>query len=91
MGDTIAFMTIDGRVATIQRDGSGRADRVTGDTANSGGDAQEAVAWSPDGAQIAYVANDDIYVRDADGSNMLRGSPTIRLASSSPRGRPTGS
>ena len=70
-GRTIAFMTIDGRVATIRRDGSG-LQNLTGDTANSGGDAQEAVSWSPDGAQIAYVANDDIYVRDADGSNMLR-------------------
>ena len=70
-GRTIAFMTIDGRVATIRRDGSG-LQILTGDTANSGGDAQEAVSWSPDGAQIAYVANDDIYVRDADGSNMLR-------------------
>jgi Tol biopolymer transport system component len=69
-GNTIAFMT-HGRVATIQRDGSGMQ-TLTLDTANSGGDAQEAVSWSPDGAQIAYVANDDIYVRDADGSNMLR-------------------
>ena len=70
-GRTIAFMTIDGRVATIRRDGSGMQ-TLTLDTANSGGDAQEAVSWSPDGAQIAYVAHDDIYVMDADGSNTLR-------------------
>jgi Tol biopolymer transport system component len=69
-GNTIAFMT-DGRVATIRRDGSG-IQTLTLDTANSGGDAQEAVSWSPDGAQIAYVAHDDIYVMDADGSNTRR-------------------
>jgi len=69
-GNTIAFMT-DGRVATIRRDGSGMQ-TLTLDTANSGGDAQEAVSWSPNGAQIAYVAYDDIYVMDADGSNTLR-------------------
>jgi Tol biopolymer transport system component len=70
-GRTIAFTTIDGRVATIHRDGSGLK-ILTVDTANSGGDAQEAVSWSPDGGQIAYVAHDDIYVMDADGSNVLR-------------------
>ena len=37
---------------------------------NPRGDAQEGIAWSPDGTRIAFVLGEDIYVIDADGSNM---------------------
>jgi WD40 repeat protein len=69
-GNSIAFMTDDG-VAVIQRDGSGFR-RLTDAMDNSGGDAQESVAWSPDGTRIAYAAQDNIWVMDADGSNQRR-------------------
>lgn len=72
-GTTVAFMTEgaslgDGRVATIKVDGTD-LQILTGNTNNTG-DAQDAVSWSPDGSQIAYAANGDIYTMDADGSNV---------------------
>lgn len=70
LGDAVAFMT-DGRVATIRLDGTGLR-ILTDDIRNSAGDAHEAVTWSPDGQQIGYVANDDVYVMNSDGSNVRR-------------------
>ena len=68
LGNRMAFIT-DDRVATIGMDGTDLR-FLTGKLDNSGGDAQEAVAWSPNGEQIAYVAHDDIYVMDVDGTRV---------------------
>lgn len=69
-GTAIAFM--DGpRVAVIGADGSGLRVLIKR-TNNTDGDAHQRVAWSPDGARIAYVANDDLYTMDADGSHAQR-------------------
>jgi hypothetical protein len=60
---TIAFVTgVDGvnTIATIGIDGQGMRTLVAG----------EAPAISPDGAQIAFVRNDDIYVMNVDGTNI---------------------
>jgi Tol biopolymer transport system component len=74
-GTTVAFMTEggslgDGKVATIRMDGTDM--RILTDNTNNTGDAQDAVSWSPDGSQIAYAANGDIYTMDADGTNVLQ-------------------
>ena len=67
-GPRFAFMTA-GHVATIGIDGTGRQVLTSGTNTN-GGDAQNAVSWSPDGTQIAYASSGDLYVVDADGSNV---------------------
>jgi Tol biopolymer transport system component len=72
-GSTIAFMTGDigsGQVATIRTDGSNLTYLTEPDTNSNTGDAQNAVSWSPDGTQIAYASSGDLYVMDADGSNV---------------------
>jgi Tol biopolymer transport system component len=66
-GRTIAFIT-PGRISTIGVDGAGLTTLVEGIT-NNEGDAQDAVSWSPNGSQIAYVDDADLYVMNADGSN----------------------
>ncbi len=37
---------------------------------NNQGDGQDAVSWSPDGSELAYVDDGDIFVMNADGSNI---------------------
>jgi TolB protein len=62
-GTTVAFVTgVDGvnTIATIGIDGHGMRTLVPG----------EEPAMSPNGTQIAFVHNDDIYVMDADGTNV---------------------
>jgi Tol biopolymer transport system component len=73
-GSTLAFVTTDGslpRIATIGTDGSGMhvlANSLLGTSP----------VWSPDGSHIAFVGtkplpwNKDVYVIDADGSNLRR-------------------
>jgi len=73
-GSTIAFVTTDGslpRIATIGTDGTGMtvlAQALLGTNP----------VWSPDGARIAFVGtkpvpwNKDIYVMDADGTDLRR-------------------
>ena len=45
--------------------------------------------WSPDGSQIAFARDGDIYVMNADGSNARRISDTTRRGSPIRPGRPT--
>ena len=70
-GSSIAFVTSNGQIATIGVDGEGMR-ILTGDANTNGGDAQNGVSWSPDGAQIAYASSGDIYVMNADGSDVRR-------------------
>jgi len=72
-GSRIAFMTGftgSGQVATIRTDGSNLTYLTEPATNSNAGDAQTAVSWSPDGTQIAYASSGDLYVMDADGSNV---------------------
>lgn len=72
-GSTIAFMTGflgSGQVATIRTDGSNLTYLTEPHTNSNSGDSQNAVSWSPDGTQIAYASSGDLYVMDADGSNV---------------------
>jgi Tol biopolymer transport system component len=71
-GSTIAFITgdVNGQVATIRTDGSNLTYLTEPATNSNAGDAQTAVSWSPDGTQIAYASSGDLYVIDADGSNV---------------------
>ena len=68
-GTKIAFAEGDGRISTAAIDGTGQ--RVL----DPGVDAASP-AWSPDGSRIAFSGtrngNIDIYVMDADGSNLRR-------------------
>jgi tricorn protease-like protein len=69
VGGRIAFM-LDGRVGVTTEDGTDY--QLFGSENTNLGDAQNAVSWSPNGLQIAYAANGQIYVMEADGSHVRR-------------------
>jgi len=54
-------------------------------------DAYLSLTWSPDGAKFAFISNDDVYMRDADGSDQIRLTNTPALAEMSPDFSPDGS
>ena len=81
----LAFVR-DGQIFRVRSDGTGLL-QLTSDGMNS------EPAWAPDGARIAFVrgqgGNSDIYVMNADGSNVVRRTFDGRL-NSSPAWSPDG-
>jgi Tol biopolymer transport system component len=76
-GTRIAFLRGSGAIATIGMDGQGLANLDISIAAGT-------LAWSPDGARLAFSGlningNVDIYVVDANGSNLhrLTGNPSV--------------
>jgi hypothetical protein len=70
-GGRIAFMTGD-RVGVIGLDDGTGMRILTGPTNNADGDATHSLSWSPGGTKIAYVANNHIWVMNADGSGQYQ-------------------
>ena len=81
MGTHIAFLASEGQggegllgIYLMNADGSNPTSLVSG--AVLGGHLPLEFAWSPDGAKIAFISlgddNSDIYVINADGSNLRR-------------------
>ena len=65
----IAFWVFNkGQVKAVEPDGSGRI-LIAGDSLVAGSGPFRDPAWSPDGTQIAYVANKSLMVASADGTN----------------------
>jgi Tol biopolymer transport system component len=67
-GKTIAFFDSSFHVHSIGVDGTNEQTLAGAGNSNYG-DAVNHIAWSPDGSQIAYPYNGDIYVMNADGSD----------------------
>ena len=68
-GTTIAYVSRYGGVKLVGVSGGNEATLVNGYTKTNVGDAMNHVSWSPDGTQIAYAWNGEIYVMAADGSH----------------------
>jgi len=77
-GSTFAFMGVDG-IYTVNIDGTGLKELIVREEYDN-----HYPTWSPDGSKIAFVSNrdavtahhrgpnDEIYIMDADGSNVMR-------------------
>jgi Tol biopolymer transport system component len=92
-GSTIAFLTYhqnEYRVGTIKIDGTDLRYLTNHPNNDDYGDGWFGVSWSPDGTQLAYSALSDIYVMDADGSNVRR-LTTARKGDYHPSWSPDGS
>jgi Tol biopolymer transport system component len=69
-GTTIAYMDTDGSVHTAAINGTN--DRTLAGAGNTNdGDAQNHVAWSPDGTHLVYAFSGSIFVMNADGSGQM--------------------
>ena len=69
-GTTIAYMDTDGTVHTVATNGTN--DRTLAGTGNTNdGDAQNHVAWSPDGTHLVYAFSGNIFLMNADGSGQI--------------------
>jgi Tol biopolymer transport system component len=66
-GSTLAY--VDPYISTMRVDGT-QERHLLEDRNENAGDAQNGVSWSPDGHQLAYAWSGDIYVMDADGTNV---------------------
>jgi Tol biopolymer transport system component len=65
-GSTLAFLAP--YPTTMDVDGTAERDLVDGSNTNLG-DAQNAISWSPDGGQVVYAWNGDLYVVNAEGGD----------------------
>jgi len=70
-GTTIAYVTPTGQVRVAGVDGNNEK-ALTGTGNVNLGDAMNHVSWSPDGSQLAYAWDGEIYLMNADGSNKQR-------------------
>ena len=91
-GTTIAYMADDGSAHTVGINGSN--DQTLAGAGNTNdGDAQNHVAWSPDGTHLVYAFSGNIYVMNADGSGQtaLTDDATGRIGDFYPVWSSTGS
>jgi Tol biopolymer transport system component len=68
-GQMIAFYSPTGALDVVGIDGTGERELVPRDTFMPG-DAKYAISWSPDGSQLAFTRNENIWIVNADGSNL---------------------
>jgi Tol biopolymer transport system component len=68
-GQLIAFYSPTGSLDVVGIDGTGERELVSRDTFMLG-DAKYAISWSPDGSQLAFTRRENIWIVNADGSNL---------------------
>jgi Tol biopolymer transport system component len=68
-GQLIAFYSPTGALDIVGIDGTGERELVSRDTFMLG-DAKYAISWSPDGSQLAFTRRENIWIVNADGSNL---------------------
>jgi Tol biopolymer transport system component len=68
-GQLIAFYSPTGALDVVGIDGTGERELVSRDKFMLG-DAKYAISWSPDGSQLAFSRRENIWIVNADGSNL---------------------
>jgi Tol biopolymer transport system component len=68
-GQMIAFYSPTGALDVVGIEGTGGRELVPGETFLPG-DSKYAISWSPDGSQLAFARRENIWIVDADGSNL---------------------
>jgi Tol biopolymer transport system component len=68
-GQMIAFYSPTGALDIVGIDGTGERELVSRDRFMLG-DAKYAISWSPDGSQLAFTRRENIWIVNADGSNL---------------------